>query len=179
VKKFEGKIAECERAVEALYSHYGLVQEILEALREARETHSWQEIEALTREAKSGILSRIVAVYPERGAVEIDLPERVTLVVGESIEANAAAYYEEMKKYKRKIAGARVAMEKAVQKKEHPVARAVSGKKRWYHRFRWFFTSDGTLVVGGRTRPRTRSLSGSTWKAGISSSTRTCTERPS
>ncbi len=158
VKKFEGKIAECERAVEALYSNYTLVQGILEALRKARETYSWQEIEAFALGAKSGPASRIIAVYPERGAVDIDLPERVTLTVGESIEANAAAYYEEIKKYRRKIAGARAAMERAVPRKEPPVTRAVAGKKRWYHRFRWFVTSDGTLVVGGRDASQNEEL---------------------
>jgi predicted ribosome quality control (RQC) complex YloA/Tae2 family protein len=158
VRKFEEKIAGCERAVEALYSHYPLVHEILEALRKARETHSWQEIEALVRGAKSGPATRIVAVYPERGAVDIDLGERVTLTVGESIEANAAAYYEEIKKYRRKIAGAQAAMERAVPKKERRPARAVTGKKRWYHRFRWFFTSDGVLVVGGRDASQNEEL---------------------
>jgi len=158
VKKFEEKIAACERAVEALYSHYTLVSEILEALRKARETRSWQEIEALVRGAKSGPATRIVAVYPGRGAVDIDLGERVTLTVGESIEANAAAYYEEIKKYRRKIAGAQAAMERAVQKKERRTVRAAAGKKRWYHRFRWFITSDGVLVVGGRDASQNEEL---------------------
>ncbi|MDD1662820.1 MAG: NFACT RNA binding domain-containing protein, partial [Methanomicrobiales archaeon] len=28
--------------------------------------------------------------------------------------------------------------------------KSAGGKKRWFHRFRWFETSDGVLVVGGR-----------------------------
>ncbi|MEM2124310.1 MAG: ribosome rescue protein RqcH [Methanolinea sp.] len=158
VRKFEEKIAACERAVEALYSHYPLVSEVLETLRKARERYSWQEIEAIVRGAREGPATRIVAFHPERNAIEIDLGERVTLDVGESIEANAAAYYEEIKKYRRKIAGALAAMERVVPRKERGETRVAPPKKRWYHRFRWFFTSDGALVVGGRDASQNEEL---------------------
>lgn len=158
VRKFEARIAECERSVEALFSHYQVVQEILGALRKAREKYSWQEIEAIVRGAKSGPALRIVAVYPERGAVDIDLGERVTLAVDKSIEENAASYYDEIKKFRRKIAGARAAMERAVTGEKRRVARACAGKKRWYHRFRWFHTSDAVLVVGGKDASQNEEL---------------------
>ncbi|MCQ8893772.1 MAG: NFACT family protein [Methanolinea sp.] len=158
VEKFQKKIAQCERAVEAIFSHYPLVTQVLEALRQARETHSWQEIEAFVMGQKEGPAARIVAVYPDRGAVDLDLGERVTLSVGESIEKNAATYYEEIKKYRKKIAGAEAAMEKALAPRFTRPSRRVAGKKRWYNRFRWFFTSDGTLVVGGRDASQNEEL---------------------
>ncbi|MGC8812390.1 MAG: NFACT RNA binding domain-containing protein, partial [Candidatus Aenigmatarchaeota archaeon] len=56
-------------------------------------------------------------------------------------------YFNQAKKFKEKIEKLKKAMEKAkieekvVEKKE---------RKEWYERFRWFLTSDGFLVIGGK-----------------------------
>jgi hypothetical protein len=41
-------------------------------------------------------------------------------------------------------------MEKPLPKRVAAKIHAPLLKKKWYHRFRWFFTSDGVLVLGGR-----------------------------
>ena len=86
-------------------------------------------------------------------AVELDLGLPVRICVHETVEQNAGHYYDQIKKFKRKRTGAKAAMEREIQR---PVARA-SGyskpKNRWYHRFRWFQTSDGILVIGGFVVP--------------------------
>ncbi|OPX68076.1 MAG: hypothetical protein A4E38_01931 [Methanoregulaceae archaeon PtaB.Bin108] len=158
IGKFTRNIARCERAVEALYSEYQFVQDLLNTLNEARRTRSWQEIEAILKSQQTGPATKVIAVYPDRGAVDVDLGERITLVVGESVEANAARYYEEMKKFRKKIAGASGAMERITERKPKKVTTLPIMKKRWYHRFRWCTTSDGVLVVGGRDASQNEEL---------------------
>ncbi|HOT03701.1 MAG TPA: ribosome rescue protein RqcH [Methanolinea sp.] len=158
VAKFNKNITRCERAVDAIYSNYPFVQDLLRTLQDARGSRSWQEIETILKSQVSGPATKVLAVYPDRAAVDVDLGERVTLVVGESVEANAARYYEEIKKFKRKIAGASTAMDRVAARTERKVDTLPLIKKRWYHRFRWFFTRDGVLVVGGRDASQNEEL---------------------
>ena len=88
---------------------------------------------------------------------------RVTLAVAKSLEKNAERYFEKAKKAKKKIEGAKEAVERIKkkvevvkkaaakeQKQEEVKEQAKARKKHWYEKFRWFITSDGFLVVGGR-----------------------------
>lgn len=90
----------------------------------------------------------------------------IILDLKKTIEQNASDYFEKSKKEKKKAEGARIAVEKAKKKlevlqakealkkskeeksKEEKESKAAS--KKWYHKFRWFITSDDFLVIGGR-----------------------------
>jgi predicted ribosome quality control (RQC) complex YloA/Tae2 family protein len=75
-----------------------------------------------------------------------------------SAQENAQRYFERSKDAKRKLEGAERAIErlegevrsleksKAVERKIRPIA-----EREWYEKFYWFFASDGTLAVGGRS----------------------------
>ncbi len=88
------------------------------------------------------------------------MPMKINLDVSKSIEENAAVYYEKAKKAKRKLEGAEEAigksvlkLEQAKKKQEESEKKAeekVSRKKEWYEKFRWFFSSEGSLCIGGR-----------------------------
>lgn len=88
---------------------------------------------------------------------------KLALDMLKSIDENAAVYFEKAKKAKRKIEGAEKALaenlrklneigakkEKAILEKsrqEKPGER----KQEWYEKFRWFTSSEGFLVIGGR-----------------------------
>jgi predicted ribosome quality control (RQC) complex YloA/Tae2 family protein len=151
VAGFDEKTEKIQRRIDALYIHYRLLEDILRTLRDARTQHSWQEISRRIRESQDETARRIVQVFPEEAAVEIDLDgERVKVVVDDSVELNAARYYDQAKKLKKKKEGALIALEKPVRKSVETEKRVHAVKPRWYHRFRWFFTSDGVLVVGGK-----------------------------
>src|SRR3989338_1115524 len=88
---------------------------------------------------------------------------RLVLDLGKSLEENASDYYEKAKKIKRKIAGAEEALQKNVEKlkklekekerhdkEEIKKVEHKQRKKEWYEKFRWFFSSDGFLIIGGR-----------------------------
>ena len=87
---------------------------------------------------------------------------KLTLDLTATIEENATYYFEKAKKTKRKIDGARQSLEEnkkkleqLSQKRDKQLEKAkksesLQRKKEWYEKFRWFLSSEGLLVVGGR-----------------------------
>ena len=88
---------------------------------------------------------------------------RLVLDLTKSTDENAAAYFEKAKKIKKKIEGAEKALNDSIRKlhelelkKEKIIlekskqARLKERKQEWYEKFRWFISSEGFLVVGGR-----------------------------
>jgi len=88
---------------------------------------------------------------------------KLVLHLNKSLEENASMYFDSSKKIKKKIAGAKEALEKSkkklirlesknddfnTKKKEEESIKAR--KKEWYEKFRWFLSSDSFIVVGGR-----------------------------
>lgn len=82
---------------------------------------------------------------------------------------NAASYYEEAKKTKKKIAG----LEKAISESEEALKRLetdveakgiedarvrIKKKKEWFEAFRWFVTSEGKLVIAGKDAKQNETL---------------------
>lgn len=75
-----------------------------------------------------------------------------------SAQKNAEEYFEKGKKAKKKAEGAEKAvkeLEETLQKLEKEVVAQkevrVVERKEWYEKFNWFFASDGSLVIGGRS----------------------------
>jgi predicted ribosome quality control (RQC) complex YloA/Tae2 family protein len=156
--QYEKKLARLERTVALIYESYPELQEIIQVLDQESRKRPWQDIERIIREAGTGPASKIVSVDAEKASVDVDIGERVTLYVHESLESNIGLLFEAQKKLKRKIAGARAAMEKPVISRAKKALGIPVLKKRWYHRFRWFFTSDGTLVLGGKDASQNEEL---------------------
>ncbi|WOF15606.1 fibronectin-binding domain-containing protein [Methanoplanus sp. FWC-SCC4] len=149
---FDAKVEDLQKKVNSIYANYQLLSNIIEVLDKASKSHSWQDIEKILKESDSPSTKNILRVYPQDSSVDINLDEnRIRIYVHESLESNANRYYNEIKKYKKKKTGALAAMERFVEK-EPPKKKKefVFLKPKWYHRFRWFFTSDGVLVIGGR-----------------------------
>ncbi|HLD58029.1 MAG TPA: NFACT RNA binding domain-containing protein [archaeon] len=85
----------------------------------------------------------------------------------ESIEKNAARFFEESKKAKKKLPGLEKAMEEtrkkisslekqsSVKKENQPVKKR---KHSWFESFHWFFSSDGFLVIAGRSAKQNEEL---------------------
>ncbi|ODS42312.1 MAG: hypothetical protein MSIBF_03000 [Candidatus Altiarchaeales archaeon IMC4] len=86
---------------------------------------------------------------------------KITLDLKKTVPENANFYYEGSKKAKKKAEGARKAIEDTLKKIEklkergqqaieNDVVKKVQRKKKWFEKFRWFESSDGFLVVGGK-----------------------------
>jgi predicted ribosome quality control (RQC) complex YloA/Tae2 family protein len=88
---------------------------------------------------------------------------KLLLDLKKSVEENASDYFEKAKKIKRKIHGAEEALQKSIKRlkeleakkqkseqKQDQEKKLRERKKEWYEKFRWFISSDGFLVIGGR-----------------------------
>ena len=82
---------------------------------------------------------------------------KLSLDTTKTLEENAAFYFEKSKKAKKKLVGIEkilnITKKKLLyeqeEKKEQRVYEAQAQKK-WYMKFRWFFSSDGFLCIGGK-----------------------------
>ncbi len=84
----------------------------------------------------------------------------VELDLTKSLEENAGVYFENAKKLKKKLSGAKSTLEKFQKKqlelskrseekiKEPDVKEAK--KREWFEKFRWFYTSNNILAIAGR-----------------------------
>ncbi len=81
---------------------------------------------------------------------------KIELDIRKSLEENAEAYFLAARKARSKIEGARKAIELAKKNKESAPSEVVVNKpkplrkKDWFEKFKWFFTSNGLLVIAGR-----------------------------
>ncbi len=86
---------------------------------------------------------------------------RVVLDIRKTVDQNAAIYFEKSKKAKKKVKGATKALEKskanyekekkrvdAIQVEDTTPEKIV--KREWFEKFRWCWSSDGFLMIGGR-----------------------------
>jgi predicted ribosome quality control (RQC) complex YloA/Tae2 family protein len=81
----------------------------------------------------------------------------IDIYINKTVDQNAAIYYEKAKKAKKKLKGALETIEKFKHElnkieelKTSIEVHKKQRKKYWFEKFRWFFTSTGFLVIGGR-----------------------------
>ena len=142
----------------AIYENYQFVAQVISSLDAASKRLSWQEIEHHLCDTSTADAKRIVAFYPDEAAVEIDIGKKMKIFVHDSVEQNAGRYYDVIKKFRKKKEGALAAMKTVKPKKKIIRHDIIPMKKLWYHRFRWFVTSDGIVVLGGRDASQNEEL---------------------
>lgn len=166
LENFHKTVAESKKKGDLLYSHYSEVQNILDIIHQAREKFSWAEIRSkLKKGRKEGLKeAQNIESLDKMGVLLLNLEgERVTVDANLEIPENAEKYYNKGKKAKRKIKGVKIAIERTIKdverkrnKRELALERVRVPQKRvrrelkWFEKLRWFLSSDGLLVVGGR-----------------------------
>jgi len=166
LEKFNKTVKESKIKGEAIYSNYQQIQNIINIINEARKKHSWLEIIAIIKKAKKAKTEGldIIESIDKMGVLTLKLDKTIVNIdTGLSIPENAEIYYNKGKKAKRKIKGVNIAIAKteeeitkAKNKREIEMEKVLVPQKRikkvlkWYEKLRWFLTSDGLLVIGGR-----------------------------
>ncbi len=173
IEKLQAKAEKMREIGELIYSHFSIVQEVLETVTQARSKGmSWDSIiERIDEGKEKGIesASRIEKIYPSQGQIITRLNDTsVTLDVRLTAQDNASRAYEQAKKAESKIKGAKMQIEKTKTKLEKLEVKITEPeekrepvkirKKRWYEKFRWFNSSEGFLVLGGRDARSNESL---------------------
>ncbi len=167
IKGMEESLEEKKEIGDVIYENYGTIESIIDTIRKARKNYTETEVrEKLSGEKAEGVREAQVIedIRDGMSQVVVDLGEHNAVIdVEMSVEKNAEKYYEKYKKSKDKLEGARKALEETERKLEEleknkediDVSDAFKNKeekrkkKKWYQKFRWFFSSDGFLVVGG------------------------------
>lgn len=80
------------------------------------------------------------------------------LSINKTIEQNAETYFEQAKKYKKKLPGIKKIVASYQEKlskaeelqSQERVVKEPKRKTEWFEKFRWFLSSDNHLVIGGR-----------------------------
>jgi len=150
-----------------IYRHLNELRFLLQrVMADKRTGKSWEEIIKTIEEEKKDSVSPSVyfdSLVPESMLIKVSMDnQRFDLDLKESIEKNGSNYYEAAKKAERKKAGAAKAIEQTRTKIESlrhrmveesrtaAIPPSVRPKREWYEKFRWFHSSDGFLVIGGR-----------------------------
>ncbi len=166
LSKFQKTIKDSKKKGDLLYAYFGNVQNILDIIKDAREKYSWNEIGSKLKTARKQGLegAEIIESLDKLGNLTLKIDDEVIRIDAKlEIPENAEVYYEKAKKAKRKINGVNIAIEKtkkeiekAKNKKEIEMERVTLPQKRvkkelkWFEKLRWFLSSDGFLVIGGR-----------------------------
>ncbi|AEH37055.1 ribosome rescue protein RqcH [Halopiger xanaduensis] len=116
IEGFEQEAEQLREKAELLYARYGLVDDILSTIRNAREQdRPWDEIEERFEEGKErGIeaAEAVVGIDGSEGIVTVDIDgERIDLEARQGVEQNADRLYTEAKRVEEKKEGALAAIE--------------------------------------------------------------------
>jgi len=140
------------------------INDATDRLEKLRREEGWRAAIRAMAEAKGAgeAWARIIRrVEPKAAKIEFELAgQRVTIDLRLSAFENASRLYEQYKKSAEKATGAKEAMTQTREELEGlltagmpelevPVLRELR-KPRWFERYRWFISSDGMLVIGGR-----------------------------
>jgi predicted ribosome quality control (RQC) complex YloA/Tae2 family protein len=172
----EGKADHDKRIGDAIYARMGELQTLLDRFATAkRHDEEWKTVvtEALA-EKKTGLApSLFFESFDSKGLMVNVLVDGIAfgLELQRTLFENAARYYERGKRAKQKLAGAKTALEESRKKlaeADHKIREAESLEharpaetveklaklrvkhKEWFEKFRWFVSSDGSLVVAGK-----------------------------
>ena len=164
---FYKTIEDSQHKGEVIYSNYPTIENIINVVNQARQKdYSFKQISKILKKAKKDGMeeAQIYESMDKMGILTLNI-DSTSLIIDPklTIPENAENYYEKSKKAKRKTKGAQIAientknqLEKIRAKKDIAMENIAVPKKRikknlkWYEKLRWFITSDGTLVIGGR-----------------------------
>jgi len=156
------KSSESKRKADLIAIHHLQIDEARQTLDRLRRERGWQgALEALQKAKERGeswALPIKNVNFKER-KIEVELAgQTMELDLRASAFENATRYYKEYRDLAEKAAGARRALEQTEHELEllkagapqHEVSPPKRRKPKWFERYRWFVSSDGFLVIGGR-----------------------------
>lgn len=167
LEKAKKEIERNRRIGDAIYAHFSQLQSLLQEIQQKRKGgKSWEQITIDLQSQK--MKKQVPAVYfhsldTKNYVLNVGIEDLIfPLSLRISIQANASNYYSEAKKAERKRKGAEKAIQETLERIENLKAQAKQRmemlaeapqkvrKKMWFEKFRWFKSSDGFLVIGGK-----------------------------
>ena len=149
IDRLGSEIEESQEAAEFLFANYSVVEKVLERVsRDLKTNDAPVGVEVIDR--ATGEFRAIIG--------------QTSLILNwkRNVTENAQDYYDDVKRLKAKIEGARAAIKDTKEKIEKARQEELLEKERmtaktrprsgsaWYEKYRWFLSSEGVLVVAGR-----------------------------
>jgi len=149
-----------------IYMRFGELQSLLQKIMEKKRSgKSWEEITSQIEEGKKA--NRLPDIYfhslePANQVLHVSAENHIfSINLRHSIQANADKYYSRSKKAEKKLRGAEKTIQETRAKIEEAKKQVIRQeetqqplvkrrKKQWFEKFRWFHSSNGFLVIGGR-----------------------------
>ncbi|NMC60032.1 MAG: fibronectin-binding domain-containing protein [Candidatus Methanofastidiosa archaeon] len=139
-----------------VYEKYSIIEESMKAIEQAKKNYSLEDIKNKLKDNKL-----ISDIDFKTGVITFNFDTLLPIELKKDVNENANEFYEKSKKMKRKIDGAKIAMENTQNKIESlkeeegeleiEKPKVIERKAReWYERFRWFISSEGNIILGGR-----------------------------
>ncbi|MFH1420957.1 MAG: ribosome rescue protein RqcH [Candidatus Aenigmatarchaeota archaeon] len=179
VEKYEEKAHEEFDVAKSIYNNYALVEKILATLNETRVKYSWDEIKEMLKKDESPEAKAILEIKEHENIVTINLDgNSLDLFINRTTEENASHYYDGSKHAKKKMERAGEALEGTKERieeiKEETLEEAeeekpeveeeseagdigepqealmIKKRGRWYHKYHYFWSLEGLLVVAGK-----------------------------
>lgn len=167
LRELTDKVKVYRQIGDKIYSHlYELDSLISRIMNEKRCGKDWDEIsEIVLKEKENSVVPSIYfeSINPRTLTFQVSVDSQTfDLNLKMSAQRNAAEYYERAKKIGDKIKGLEKAIEQTKERIEKvraeelekeaaaPTAIPVRRRREWYEKFRWFFSSENFLVLGGR-----------------------------
>ena len=160
--------AELNRKIgDIIYTHLNELQFLLQRImNEKRNGKSWEEIITKLQAEKKDVCSPAIyfdSLTPKSLTLQVSVEDQnFQLNLKQSIQENASKYYERAKRAEKKLVGVKKAIQKTQVKIEELKNRIIEESRKasmppsirpereWYEKFRWFYSSDGFLVIGGK-----------------------------
>src|SRR5437870_3664558 len=129
-----------------LYGHYAVLDELLRSISEGRPPPEHGQIKAIDR--KTHMVTVAVGDF-----------DAITLDYDKDVTANAQAFYDRRKDAQLKAQRVEEAIAKTREEMNAAKAKAVKAAKKprikatkamWFEAYRWTFSADGLLILGGR-----------------------------
>ncbi len=171
IREFRDKERKFAALGEKIYERYGEIDSVLGAISGAlNKGYTYSEILAKIKTSGLPIADKILSLDyqgelrfrldegPGEGVEDDSWRAEMELNANLTVPQNAQRYYDRAKEMAKKREGAEKALEETIRIMERRAApekvktRKVTRRRkpRWYERFRWFESSDGFLVIGGR-----------------------------
>ncbi|NWK08600.1 fibronectin-binding domain-containing protein [Marine Group I thaumarchaeote] len=158
IKELQTQISEQEKAIETVKERSKNITNVANSLFEmvSKGTTSLEDVSA-----QETLASHNAKLVSEKGISLIVIQdEKIKINIKASLQSIASVLFDEAKKQ----SGAIISIEKIKAETEKKLEKFQNKteseqdlilvteirKKSWYERYRWFFTSDGFLVIGGR-----------------------------
>ncbi len=149
-----------------IFTNLSAIDNLLSSVKDARKRgFEWNTILERLRKGKEMQIEEALLfhkMHPKEAKISVKIDDIVIrLDFRMNATDNATYYYKLAKRDKRRIQGAKTALEQTQKKleekqvakeltKQRQISLVKQPKKLWYEKFRWFKSSEGLIVIGGK-----------------------------